>query len=360
LAWRVLKHFPSTLPALHDMEFVQFHPTAFYHDGRVHFLISEAVRGEGAYLVNANGQRFMPTVHPDAELAPRDVVTRAIFAEMSHAQAPCVYLDVRHFPAGLMQKRFPSIYQWLRRLHLETARDLIPVTPAAHYLMGGIPVNLRGESTAKGLYAVGEVAATGLHGANRLASNSLLECVVLARRVAETIAIRQATAEAAGVSWTLPEPLNLTPVPYQMLPPGHALLRTLEENTKALAQLMWEQVGIIRQTSRLRDALKTLHRWEAQAQEGQWRWIVPQGLEYVDRLLLARLTAQAAWNRKQSVGAHYRLSDKIAEREPRPVSGGGVSSSVATPGGSPRPGARLALVTTAAASGSPNPHGSPL
>src|SRR5205085_7822101 len=172
--------------ALTDLEFMQFHPTVLVTEGGSH-LISEAVRGEGAYLRNHAGERFMPRYHASAELAPRDVVARAILTEMLAEQTDCQYLDLRHLPAERIHARFPTISAICHKHDLDLARDLIPVAPAAHYCMGGVLVDTSGRTTLPGLYAVGEVACTGVHGANRLASNSLLEGLVYGVRVAEVL-----------------------------------------------------------------------------------------------------------------------------------------------------------------------------
>ncbi len=171
---------------MQDMEFVQFHPTALAIDkDENRFLISEAVRGEGAKLVDAQGNRFMDKYHEKAELAPRDVVTRAIFKEMQEKNLDNVYLDSTHLDKAKIQKRFPNISRICEENGIDMSKDFIPVSPAAHYSMGGIKTNIEGQTSVKGLYAIGEVASTGLHGANRLASNSLLECVVCAYELAD-------------------------------------------------------------------------------------------------------------------------------------------------------------------------------
>src|SRR5262249_40434503 len=185
--------------AVSDMEFFQFHPTALSVEGAPRFLLSEALRGEGALLRNSELKRFMPEYHKAAELAPRDVVARAIVHELekSRTQPAVVYLDMRHLDAGHLRKRFPRIYQTCAQYSLDITKDLIPVRPAAHYLMGGVKTDLEGRSNVPGLFAAGETACTGVHGANRLASNSLLEGLVFGARAAQ--AMRKELREARDV-----------------------------------------------------------------------------------------------------------------------------------------------------------------
>lgn len=181
-----------------DMEFMQFHPTILYNPEGSRFLISESVRGEGGLLLNAEGERFMERYHELAELAPRDIVSRAITAEIKNSSAPCVYLDMRHQDKNYLKERFPTIYQELVEEGFAMESDLIPVIPAAHYLMGGIKTDLNGLSSLKGLYCCGEAACTGAHGANRLASNSLLEALVFAKRICEYLKEKKRAAEKDG------------------------------------------------------------------------------------------------------------------------------------------------------------------
>src|SRR5580704_7041861 len=228
--------------AVSDMEFYQFHPTAFSAPRAPRFLLSEALRGEGAYLVNGKGERFMERYHPLLELAPRDVVARAITHE--GIDGP-VYLDMRHVRADL-KSRFPGISAFLAKQHLDLGRDLIPVRPAAHYLMGGVKTDVEGRTTLPGLYAAGEVACTGVHGANRLASNSLLEGLVFGVTAAERM-----VAEAPAASVDLP----LAPAPPSgSITPEAASERWIAE----LRALMWKHAGLLRDGAGLREAKRGL------------------------------------------------------------------------------------------------------
>ncbi|MDP2727013.1 MAG: L-aspartate oxidase, partial [Dehalococcoidia bacterium] len=213
-----------------DMEFVQFHPTALCLPGVTPFLMSEAMRGEGAILVNIQGRRFMTDYHQDGELAPRDTVSRAILQEMEATGADYVFLDVSHLPARTVTTRFPTIYRFCLEHGLDITRSPIPVAPAAHYMMGGIRTDTCGQTSVPGMYACGEVSCTGVHGANRLASNSLLEVLVVAKRIVE---------KAGDAS-------NLSLGPTEPLPTPEPLARPPKASFPALQALLWEKVGIIR------------------------------------------------------------------------------------------------------------------
>jgi L-aspartate oxidase len=285
---------------LRDMEFIQFHPTAFYHEGKCHFLISEAFRGEGGRLVNSDGASFANRYHPDGELAPRDVVTRAIFSEMKRLKQPCVYLDMTHLDAAFLTERFPSINQFLLKRGLDMCQQLIPVAPAAHYLMGGLEVTPNGETSVAGLYAVGEVTRTGLHGANRLASNSLLECLVLARRVAKLVAERLKPKLKTGrASHPFHSP------PFQLAYAEEVPPFSLKERQQALQELMWLEAGIVRTERGLHHAEQTLKSWLKEAEHCKLHRWVPDGLELVNQLWVALAIVQAALKRKTSIGAHF-------------------------------------------------------
>lgn len=279
-----------------SLEFFQFHPTALYHPGAPPFLITEAVRGEGGVLRNEVGERFMVEQHPLAELAPRDVVARAIVREMYRRGTAHVYLDVTHLPAEQVRLRFPTIYRTCRELGLDITREWIPVAPAAHYLIGGVRVDLWGRTNVPGLYACGEVACTGAHGANRLASNSLLEVLVFARRLvqAATTEVLPAERDEEAIP-ALRVPGPPAEVPVKGTEPGATLAD--------LQQLMWEKVGIERDGAGLEQALALLEKWRrlpprAESERGR--------LELEAMLLTAELMGRAALLRQESRGAHYR------------------------------------------------------
>src|SRR5258706_2754973 len=230
---------------LSDMEFVQFHPTALYLKGAPRFLLSEALRGEGALLLNDRHERFMPGQHPSAELAPRDVVARAIAREIAASDRTdaCVYLDLRHLDAAKMRERFPRIYKTCTQYGLDITKDLIPVRPAAHYLMGGVKTDLQGAASVTSLFAAGETACTGVHGANRLASNSLLEGLVFGARAGE--AMRDLSGKSsAGDS--------------QAIASGPAQNEKAEDFIQMIRNVMWRQAGVVRSGEGLREAVEVL------------------------------------------------------------------------------------------------------
>ena len=275
-----------------DMEFVQFHPTSLFVPLAPQFLLSEAMRGEGALLVNTNGERFMPSYHPMAELAPRDVVSRSIVSEMVKTGSGFVHLDLRHLGASFLKKRFPRIYSTCLTYDLDITEDLIPVSPAAHYMMGGVRTDENGATDLPGLFAAGEVACTGVHGANRLASNSLLEGIVFGARAG------LAAAEAVhGIKLTTK---GLEPVLYS----GREFKRLdLAKARTSLRKLMWSKAGIIRCGKSLGEALEKMASWP-KLEEGFF--MSRQGLELRNMAVSGSLIAQAAFTRKGSVGAHYR------------------------------------------------------
>ncbi|MEV7609568.1 L-aspartate oxidase [Microbacterium sp. NPDC089320] len=279
--------------AVADLEFVQFHPTVLA-DGSA-FLVSEAVRGEGATLIDADGRRFVFDSHPDGELAPRDVVARAI-ARQSARQGSSVRLDATAIGESRLAERFPTIDRVTRERGLDWAAEPVPVTPAAHYLMGGIVTDLDGRTSVPGLFAVGEVARTGVHGANRLASNSLLEGAVFGARA----------AAALGSPWpqsgvTLPAPAPLAPPLGESDAAGGGALGA-DFSRAALQRLMWDHVGLLRSDEGLRHAAATVDRWLAVAPEPA----TVAEREDANLLLLARAAASAALARTDSVGAHFR------------------------------------------------------
>src|SRR5579872_2550902 len=274
-----------------DIEFVQFHPTALHVRGAPRFLLSEALRGEGAYLRNQTDERFMTRYHPMVELAPRDVVSRAIVSEMEHEGAPHVFLDLRHLDRDHIRHRFPRIFETCRRYGVDIARDLVPVHPAAHYAMGGVRTDLDGRATLPALYAAGEAACTGVHGANRLASNSLLEGVVFGARAGQ--AMREAAPSSPGANQVeLPEP---------------SFPCTTEDHVRRLA---WEKCGIIRSGEQLDEARRIL---EADRQE---RRPDPGLAEFCLRNIhtVALLIARCALARQESRGAHFRTD--YPEKQP--------------------------------------------
>lgn len=293
--------------ALADMEFYQFHPTALQIPGLPSFLISEAVRGEGAYLRGVDGKRFMPGYDPRAELASRDIVARAILSEMRRTGADHVDLDLRHLPAEATRRHFPTIAAFCRRAGLDITTDLLPVAPAAHYMMGGVQTNIWGETSVPGLYACGEVACTGVHGANRLASNSLLEGIVFGARIVQRI--RQGpqpllVEDRPAVAPALAPDLLLHPVDVEPQPaPG------LQPDLAMLQHLTWNNLGLVRARPGLEAAVATLSRWQA---------ILPPahsiaGHELRNLVVLGRLMAIAALRRDESRGSHYRSDAPLAD-----------------------------------------------
>jgi L-aspartate oxidase len=279
-----------------DMEFYQFHPTAFSAPGAPRFLLSEALRGEGAFLVNARGKRFMEGYHPLLELAPRDVVARAITREGMDGS---VYLDMRHVKKDL-GARFPGISAFLSKYQLQLGRDLIPVRPAAHYLMGGVKTDVHGRTSLPGLYAAGEVACTGVHGANRLASNSLLEGLVFGVSTAETM-VAEAPVEEANVT-AVPEAAAVGSTPEA----------TTERWIADLRGLMWKDAGLLRDGNGLREAQRGLDALAVSMPRGLFR----RGLEARNLHAVAGLIVASALGREESRGAHYRndfpLHDAVA------------------------------------------------
>jgi len=279
---------------LRDMEMIQFHPTTLYVAGAARELISEAVRGDGAYLVDRSGRRFMPEYDERAELAPRDIVSRAIAAEMKRTNSPCVYLDVRHFPPGRFATRFPNLDRLCREFDIQPERDLIPVRPSAHYCVGGIVVDPDGQTTLPGLLAAGEVASSGLHGANRLASNSLLEGLVYGRR-AGTLAARR-TLDNNRIDRPLPV--------SHLLPHSPRTTLDLTDVLNSLTSLMSRNVAVERSGDRLRETIEIIEFWSRYVMDKVFD--SPPEWEIQNMLTVALAIATGAATRCESRGVHYR------------------------------------------------------
>jgi L-aspartate oxidase len=276
------------------MEFVQFHPTCLYHPHAKSFLISEAVRGEGGILKLPDGTRFMPAHDERAELAPRDIVARAIDFEMKKRGLDCVYLDISHRSVEFLQAHFPTIYARCLSLGVDIAQQPIPVVPAAHYTCGGIITDLHGRTDLAHLYAVGETAHTGLHGANRLASNSLLECMVFAEAAAREIL---ATPQSQFIPLPQWDESRVTDADEEII---------ISHNWAELRQFMWDYVGIVRTTKRLRRAQHRIQLLHEEINEYYANFHVTADLlELRNLVLTADLIVQSALSRHESRGLHY-------------------------------------------------------
>ncbi len=285
-----------------NMEFIQFHPTCLFHPQKKNFLITEAIRGEGGRLVNEKGATFTHRYDPRGDLAPRDIVARAIDAEMKRTGANCVFLDISHKPADFVRERFPNIYENCLALGIDITKQPIPVVPAAHYQCGGVETDENGGSSLPGLHAIGEVACTGLHGANRLASNSLLEACVLAHRCIEAVA--KQPAEDAD-TW-------LRDLELPAWKSGAAVdvdeLVVIYHNWDEIRRVMWDYVGIVRTTKRLQRAATRLRNLEREIQEFYWGFKVTTDiLELRNLCCVASLIVDSALLRKESRGLHYTL-----------------------------------------------------
>ncbi len=279
---------------LEDMEFVQFHPTALYLPNSPPFLLSEAIRGEGGQLRNIKGELFMHRYHPDGALAPRDIVARAIWAEMAATRSRHVYLDVTHLSASFIKQRFPTIYSTCLRYDIDMTEEWISVSPSAHYMMGGVRTDTHGATNLPGLFAAGEVACSGVHGANRLASNSLLEGLVFGRRAA--LAATAYAGKTAGTSGFLPPARDVDGSPL-------ASLEDADKLRSSLRRVMWGKVGLARTGDSLASALGQLTRWERLVSRP---FASRRDLEVKNMVQVARCIAEAALRRTNSVGAHSR------------------------------------------------------
>jgi L-aspartate oxidase len=300
LAWRAGAE-------IENMEFIQFHPTCLYHPQAKRFLISEAVRGEGAEIVNRHGKKFMCKYDPRCSLAPRDIVARSIDSEMKRTGDDCMYLDIRHKGKAYLKSRFPNIYSKCLSFGIDMAKDLIPIVPAAHYACGGIKSSIDGKTSIRGLSAVGECACTGLHGANRLASNSLMEALVCARLTAGRLGPHpeKSVKKIRIPAWKT----------GSAVPPDEAVL--VAHMWDEIRRLMWDYVGIVRTNKRLQRAARRLKTLRKEIREYYFKYLVtPDTLELRNLAVCAELIVKSAQKRHESRGLHYtldypRMSEKI-------------------------------------------------
>jgi L-aspartate oxidase len=286
--------------AVANLEFIQFHPTCLYHPQAKSFLISEALRGEGGILRNSAGEAFMERYDPRKELAPRDVVARSIDSELKRRGDDCAFLDMRHLGKAFLVEHFPHIYTTCQAFGIDMAQTPIPVVPAAHYVCGGVCTDLFGQTNVKGLLAIGEVACTGLHGANRLASNSLLEGLVFGQRAAK--AARELAAAQRPLRVNVPD-----------WDPGSAVAQDegviVKQNWDEIRHLMWNYVGIVRTDKRLARAQRRLDNLSGEIQDYYWGYVVTRDVIELRNLAeVARLIVCCAQDRKESRGLHYTLS----------------------------------------------------
>ncbi|HCP1530364.1 TPA: L-aspartate oxidase [Escherichia coli] len=281
-----------------NLEFNQFHPTALYHPQARNFLLTEALRGEGAYLKRPDGTRFMPDFDERGELAPRDIVARAIDHEMKRLGADCMFLDISHKPTDFIRQHFPMIYEKLLGLGIDLTQEPVPIVPAAHYTCGGVMVDDHGRTDVEGLYAIGEVSYTGLHGANRMASNSLLECLVYGWSAAEDITRRM--PDAHGVSTLPPWDESRVENPDERV--------VIQHNWHELRLFMWDYVGIVRTTKRLERALRRITMLQQEIDEYYAHFRVSNNLLELRNLVqVAELIVRCAMMRKESRGLHFTL-----------------------------------------------------
>jgi len=282
---------------LQDLEFVQFHPTTLYIAGASRALITETLRGEGAVLLDSNGQRFMKEYDQAAELAPRDIVSRAILAQMLKTNSTHVYLDVRHFDKAHFAKRFPQIFELCESFNIDISRDLIPVRPSAHYMIGGVKTDASAKTSLESLYACGEVASTGLHGANRLGSNSLLEGLVFGKIAGSACGrISQGTKANAAQR-------RHPPIKYR-IPHSDRTRLDAADVRNSLRALMWRNVGITRRAQPLKEAQEIIRFWQRYVMDKAFD--SPEGWECQNMLTVSLLMARSAQMRQESRGVHFR------------------------------------------------------
>ena len=296
-----------------NLEFNQFHPTALFHPQARNFLLTEALRGEGAHLKRPDGTRFMPDFDPRGELAPRDVVARAIDHEMKRLGVDCMYLDISHKPEDFVRQHFPMIYEKLLGLGIDLTKDQVPIVPAAHYTCGGVMVDEHGRADVDGLYAIGEVSYTGLHGANRMASNSLLECLVYGWSAAEDIDRR--------IGMTRPAPTLPAWDESRVDDADERVI--LQHNWHELRLFMWDYDGIVRTTKRLERALRRITLLQQEIDEYYANFRVSNNLLELRNLVqVAELIVRCAMERKESRGLHYTLDypDQLPESGPTVLS----------------------------------------
>lgn len=293
-----------------NLEFNQFHPTCLFHPQARNFLLTEALRGEGAYLKRPDGSRFMLDFDARGELAPRDIVARAIDHEMKRLGADCMYLDISHKPTDFVMQHFPMIYEKLLSLGIDLTKEAIPIVPAAHYTCGGVMVDQHGRTDLDGLYAIGEVSYTGLHGANRMASNSLLECLVYGWSAAEDILLRLPTAKLAP---HLPD--------WDESRVDNSDERVvIQHNWHELRLFMWDYVGIVRTTKRLERALRRINTLQQEIDEYYANFRISNNLLELRNLVqVAELIVRCAMERKESRGLHYTLDYPEQIDNPKPT-----------------------------------------